>query len=177
MTREITDATFRSVMSRLAGAVSIVATGSTADPAGRRGMTATAVCSLSADPPSLVVCLNQVTGTYQQLRRHGRFSVNVLSARHVELARTFAGHRGLVGAERFTGDEWTAGTLGVPVLVDALASFECRVAESVEHGTHTLVIGGIESARCTDDAEPLVYHRHRFRDLGREIEMTGGSAA
>jgi flavin reductase (DIM6/NTAB) family NADH-FMN oxidoreductase RutF len=175
MAHEITEATFRLVMSRFAGAVSIVATGS--GPADWRGMTATAVCSLSAEPPSLVVCLNRVTGTYQQLRRHGRFSVNLLSAHHVELARTFAGHNGLVGAERFARDEWTTGTHGVPVLADALACFECHVSESVEHGTHTLLIGGIESARCADDAEPLVYHRHRFRDLGGEIEMTGGSAA
>ncbi|MBF8184505.1 flavin reductase family protein [Nonomuraea sp. K274] len=165
-------------MSRLAGAVSIVATGSSADPAGWRGMTATAVCSLCAEPPSLVVCLNRGAGTYRLLRSTGLFSVNVLASRHVGLAQTFAGHRGLNGAERFGTGDWTAGTRGVPVLADALTSFECRVSESLEYGTHTLLIGSIETAYWTDgDAEPLVYHRHRFLDLGREIETTGGPTA
>ncbi|PZG01833.1 flavin reductase family protein [Micromonospora deserti] len=176
MAHEVTEGAFRLVMSRLAGAVSIVATGSAADPSGWRGMTATAVCSLSAEPPSLVVCLNRVTGTSQRLRQHGIFSVNLLSARHVDLAATFAGRRGVFGAGRFTGDDWTTGTLDVPVLADALASFECRVSEALEYGTHVLLIGGVEKAHHTD-GDPLVYHKHRFRDLGREIEMTEGSAA
>jgi flavin reductase (DIM6/NTAB) family NADH-FMN oxidoreductase RutF len=178
MTSDIAEATFRLGMSRLAGAVSIVATGSIANPASWRGMTATAVCSLCAEPPSLVVCLNRVTGTFHQLRQDGLFSVNVLASRHVRLAHTFAGYDGLAGADRFTAEDWIEGTLAVPVLADALASFECCVSQSIDYGTHSLLIGGIVTARWTEDqAEPLVYHRHRFRELGHAIEMTEGPAA
>jgi flavin reductase (DIM6/NTAB) family NADH-FMN oxidoreductase RutF len=176
MAEPVDEATFRSVMSRFAGAVSIVATGSAADPAGWRGMTATAVCSLAAQPPSLVVCLNRLTGTHQQLRRHGLFSVNLLSADQADLAATFAGHGGLIGAGRFTDGTWTTGAVDTPVLADALAAFECRVAEAIEYGTHTLLIGAVESARGSH-GHPLIYHRHRYRDLGGEIETRRGSAA
>lgn len=178
VTDDVGAARFRLGMSRLAGAVSIVATGSAADRANWRGMTATAVCSLCAEPPSLAACVNRTTGTHQQLQRNGLFSVNVLSSRHVQLARTFAGHDGLIGAERFTARDWTSGTLGLPLLASALVSFECRVSRSVEYGTHSLLIGDVATARWTDDdAGPLVYHSHRFRDLGHEIRVTGGPVA
>ncbi|MEU6592574.1 flavin reductase family protein [Streptomyces sp. NPDC046881] len=170
-------ADFRLGMSRLASGVSVVATGSADDPAGWRGMTATAVSSLCADPPSLVACLNRGTGTYRELRHNSLFSVNLLSSRDVALARTFAG-QDVFGAERFAPDAWSTGTLGVPVLAGALASFECRVSRSVDHGTHALLIGAIASIRWMDEASsgPLIYHRHEFRDLGAEVGVTGGSA-
>jgi flavin reductase (DIM6/NTAB) family NADH-FMN oxidoreductase RutF len=178
MASEVSLAEFRAVMSRLAGAVNIVAAGSTAGPAEWRGMTATAVCSLCAKPPSLLVCLNRVSGTFQQLWQEGAFSVNVLSSHHIELARTFAGYGGLFGASRFGSADWEPGTLPVPVLTDALASFECRVSRSFEYGTHAMLIGDIETTRLTgSDAEPLIYHDRRFRELGRKLEVTGGTTA
>jgi flavin reductase (DIM6/NTAB) family NADH-FMN oxidoreductase RutF len=177
MTSDISLAEFRTVMSRLAGAVNIVATGSAAGPAGWRGMTATAVCSLCAEPPTLVACLNRGSGTYQQLQREGVFSVNILGSRHIELARTFAGHGGRFGASRFGSANWELGSLSVPVLTEALAYFECRVTRSFEYGTHAMLIGGIVTARLTGaDAEPLIYHDRRFRELGRKLEVTGGTA-
>jgi flavin reductase (DIM6/NTAB) family NADH-FMN oxidoreductase RutF len=178
MTHDMSVTRFRLGMSRVAGAVSIVATGPMADPASWRGMTATAVCSLCAEPPSLVACLNRISGTYQQLDPDGMFSVNVLSSRHIKLARIFAGQTRLTGADRFMPADWTRGTSPVPVLADALVSFECRVVQSVEYGTHSVLIGGITAARWAEkDLKPLVYHRHRFCDLGRDIEVTGGPIA
>lgn len=171
---------FRLGMSRLAGGVSVVATGAADDPAGWRGMTVTAVCSLCAEPPSLVVCLNHGTGTYAQLRQHTQFSVNVLTSHDVGVAQAFAGLRGVFGQERFSSGDWTSGTLGVPVLTSALTSFECRVAQILEHGTHALLIGHIEVIHRTDSeqgAEPLVYHSQRFHGLGTEIGSTGGTTA
>ncbi|WP_242895199.1 flavin reductase family protein [Actinomadura litoris] len=178
MPNDISATVFRAGMSRLAGAVAIVATGSASGRAGWNGMTVTAMCSFCAEPPSLAVCLNRDTGTYTRLRCTGVFSVNVLASHQVELARTFAGQRGLVGADRFAAGAWVARSPAVPVLADALASFECRVLKAVEHGTHGLLIGGIETVRWSDDdAEPLVYHRQRFRGLGRDIESADDVAA
>ncbi|WP_460106841.1 flavin reductase family protein [Streptomyces sp. YKOK-J1] len=177
-TSGVTISDFRLGMSRLAGGVSVIATGTAADPAGRRGMTATAVCSLCAEPPSLVVCLNHAAGTRERLVHNGVFSVNVLAGDDLDVARTFAGLHGTFGAERFSSGDWSPGTLGVPVLGSALASFECRVAESVEHGTHALLIGHIESIRWADEAggaaEPLLYYSQRFHGLGTEVGVTGG---
>ncbi|WP_063760440.1 flavin reductase family protein [Streptomyces sp. NRRL S-241] len=180
ITRDVALSDFRAGMSRLASAVSVIATGSAQDPADWRGMTATAVSSLCAEPPSLVVCLNQQTGTYRRLRENGLFSVNVLASRDFRLAQTFAGQHGLVGAERFTTGDWTPGRLGTPVLGRALTSFECRVAQSVEYGTHCLLIGNIEAIHRQDEddgAEPLVYHSHGFHGLGTGIGNTGGPRA
>jgi flavin reductase (DIM6/NTAB) family NADH-FMN oxidoreductase RutF len=178
-TGNVAPADFRLGMSRLASGVSVVATGSARDPSSWRGMTATAVCSLSAEPPSLVVCLNYETGTYKELRQNSLFSVNVLSSRDVRLAQTFAGQHGLFGAKRFIPADWCPGALGVPVLAGALTSFECRISRSLEYGTHSLLIGDIGTIRSAErDADgPLVYHSHRFRDLGAEVGVTGGPTA
>lgn len=167
---EVTGLAFRAGMSRLAGGVTVVAGGADGDRATWRGMTATAVCSLTPEPPSLVVCVNRTGGTYRQVTRCGSFSVNVLAARHAGLAAAFAGRRAVTEARRFADAGWHAGALGVPVLTDALAFFECRLLQCVPFGTHALLIGGIESAGHSDD-EPLVHHRCRFHDLGREIEV------
>jgi flavin reductase (DIM6/NTAB) family NADH-FMN oxidoreductase RutF len=157
---------FRAAMSRLAGAVTIIATGGAPSRASWRGMTATAVCSLCAEPPSLVACVNRATGTWRRLHQDQVFSVNVLAAHHVELARTFAGAHGLSGPARFTATGWRAGELAVPVLADALASFECQLARAVEHGTHVLLIGAVSRVHAgVEQARPLLYHRRRFAGL------------
>jgi flavin reductase (DIM6/NTAB) family NADH-FMN oxidoreductase RutF len=172
---DIDAASFRLGMSQLAGAVSIVATGVAADPATWRGMTATAVCSLCPEPPSLIASLHRMSGTFQRLQCDRLFSVNILSRRHLRLARTFAGLDRPFGAERFGPDDWAAGTLAVPVLISALASFECRVAQLIKYGTHCLLIGDIETARwvggADGDSGPLIYYRRRFCDI-IEIEPT-----
>ena len=174
MAGEISQEEFRTVMSRLAGAVSIVATGSATRYADWRGMTATAISSLCAAPPSLVVCLNRQTGTCRRAREVGAFPVNVLGAEHVALARAFAGHGGLVGPARFTGTDWTAGVLDVPVLTGALATYECRISRTVEHGTHAVLISAVEAATWQDRSSgPLLYHDRHFRPLGDELDLTG----
>ncbi|GAA0272167.1 flavin reductase family protein [Streptomyces polychromogenes] len=178
-TRDVAPADFRAGMQRLASAVSVIATGAEGDPASRRGMTATAVSSLCAEPPSLVVCLNQQTGTYHLLRQNGLFSVNVLAADDVPLARTFAGQDGKAGAERFTTGDWAPGRLGVPVLGRALASFECRVVRSVEYGTHCLLIADVEAIHQRDAdgpaGRPLVYHSQEFHTLATGGVTTEGA--
>lgn len=154
---------FREAMSRLAGAVSVIATGHSVE---RRGMTATAVCSVCAEPPSLLTCLHRGTGTSERIRQYGAFSVNVLSEEQLEVAQTFA-ERTVFGAERFKVGNWVDGALGVPLLADALISFECSVARVHEHGTHVLLIGAIESVRWSVESEPLVFHARQFVGLGR----------
>lgn len=147
-------------MRQLASGVSVVTAGADGD---RNGMTASAVCSLSADPPSLIACLSRETGTCSRVADSGRFCVNVLGRHHEELAGVFAGRTDLVGEARFAVGAWEVGLLGVPVLTDALVAFECEVGTIHEHTTHFIVVGLVHDVHvCVNGSRPLVYHDRTF---------------
>jgi flavin reductase (DIM6/NTAB) family NADH-FMN oxidoreductase RutF len=152
---------FREAMSRVAGAVNIVATDG---KAGQGGLTATAVTSVSDAPPSLLVCLNATSRTAKMLIENGVFSVNTLAAEHIEIARHFS-RAGLSMAERFALGLWETGAAGVPLLTGALATFELKVIDLKQVGGHYIVVGAVLSARAGADAEPLLYHRRSYRVL------------
>lgn len=152
---------FREAMSRVAGAVHVVATDG---PAGRAGLTATAVTSVSDSPPSLIVCLNATSRTAGILKANGVFSVNTLAAAHVALARHFS-RSGLSMDERFAQGAWQAGAGGAPLLAGALARFAVKVVDLRQVGSHHVVVGEVLSAEAGADAEPLVYHRRDYRVL------------
>jgi flavin reductase (DIM6/NTAB) family NADH-FMN oxidoreductase RutF len=147
-------------MRQLASGVSVVTAGIEGD---RNGMTASAVCSLSAVPPSLIACLSRATGTCSRLSESGTFCVNVLGRHHEELATVFAGRTDLVGEGRFRVGAWDTGNLGVPVLSDALVAFECRVATIHDYATHCIVVGLVHDVHVSGDGtRPLVYHDRTF---------------
>lgn len=152
---------FREAMSRVSGAVHVVATDG---KAGRGGFTATAVTSVSDSPPSLLVCINATSRTAKMLRENGVFSVNTLAAGHIEIARHFA-RSGLSMDERFALGRWEAGPGGAPLLVGALAVFALKVADLRQIGSHLVVVGEVLAAKAGTDDEPLVYHRRGYRIL------------
>lgn len=152
---------FREAMSRVAGAVHLVTTDG---PAGRGGLTATAVTSVSDHPASLLVCLNATSRSAGILRENGVFGLNTLAAQHREIARRFS-TASLSMAERFELGTWHAGPGGVPLLVGALANFALRVAEIRQIATHLVIVGTVLEARAGEDDEPLVYHRRGYRVL------------
>ena len=115
---------FREAMSRVAGAVHVVATGG---KAGLGGATATAVTSVSDSPPSLLVCLNQASATLEKIRRNGAFSVNVLSGLQKDVAQVFAGQGSFEGEARFRQTDGWVMEVAIPRLSGALASFSCRL--------------------------------------------------
>jgi flavin reductase (DIM6/NTAB) family NADH-FMN oxidoreductase RutF len=156
----VTVAPYLDGMRQLASGVSVVTAGVDGD---RNGMTASAVCSLSIDPPSLVTCLSRAAGTCNRLARSGTFCVNVLGRHHEDLAGVFAGQAGLNGEERFATGSWHEGRLHVPVLADALAAFECEVATIHDYATHSIVIGLVREVHVVGaSARPLVYHDRAF---------------
>ncbi|MBL8832989.1 MAG: flavin reductase family protein [Rhodospirillales bacterium] len=159
-------ADFKNAMRRLAAGVTIVATAGRKD--GRCGLTATAVCSLSADPPQLLVCVNRDTAPNAAIARAGRFSVNVLATRHKALALRFAGVTGVQGDERFARGDWIAAATGAPVLADALAYFDCRLVDRVESGTHTVFIGEVRAAHSRKNGAPLLYAAGAFQALAKK---------
>lgn len=152
---------FREAMSHLAAAVHIVTTDG---PAGRRGVTATSVCSVSDAPATLLVCLNTSNPLNERFEKNGVFAVNLLHSEAEPLARVFAGHGGLSGEERFASAEWSRLATGAPALDGALANFDCRLLDARLVGTHKVMIGEVVGLRIGAPAPALVYrNRHYHR--------------
>jgi flavin reductase (DIM6/NTAB) family NADH-FMN oxidoreductase RutF len=157
----IDHATFRAAMARFPGAVTIITARQGTE---RRGITATAVCSVSAEPPSLLVCVNRKTGTCAAIRESRMFNVNLLPDPASPLAMRFAGADGVTGEDKFSQGSWIGDRRGLPLLDEALIGFSCDVSEMVEAGSHTVFIGEILDIRLSDGA-PLVYEQSRFHRL------------
>ncbi len=148
---------FRAVMGHFATGVTVV-TGSR--PEGAVGMTTNAVCSLSLDPLLVLVCFDNTARTLSAVRDTRRFGINVLRAGHEGLAAQFASKRS--HEEKF---ELVAHTTqhGVPILDEALAWLACEVRELLPGGDHTIGIGAVVGMDHSDDGEPLVWYRGRYR--------------
>lgn len=134
------DATrFKSGMRQLAGHVCLI---TAADGSGQRhGLTATAVCSVSAEPPLLLCCVNRSSGSHAAIEAAGAFAVNVLAAPDQPLAQRFAS--AIAPEARFAQGDWQAGASGSPLLRSALAAFDCRLVQAVEAGSHSVFIGQV----------------------------------
>jgi flavin reductase (DIM6/NTAB) family NADH-FMN oxidoreductase RutF len=153
---------FRAALSQLAAGVSIVTTALNDD---RRGVTATAVCSVSAEPAMVLACINRNTGTFKMISDIRLFAVNFVSQRHFGVAEVFAGRTGVQGESRFDPEDWTFGSrLQVPVLQGAATTLECEVHQIVDAGTHGVVIGLVQHASVVN-IDPLLYHGGRFCSL------------
>jgi flavin reductase (DIM6/NTAB) family NADH-FMN oxidoreductase RutF len=163
-------AEFKNAMRRLAAGVTIVATGGAK---GRDGLTATAVCSLSAEPPQVLVCVNRNSAPNAAIARARRFSVNILATRHKSLALRFAGATGVQGDARFARGDWSTAETGAPVLADALAWFDCTLVDSMQHGTHTVFIGRVRAAHASKKGVPLLYAAGAFHALAKKAARTG----
>ena len=151
---------FKLGMRTLAGAVNII----TSTHAGHRyGMTATAVCSASAEPPTVLACINKLAVTHDAVAKAKSFCVNVLRAEDWELSTLFSG--GQTGESRFKHGNWTKLTTGSPVLVDALVSFDCRVVKKLAHGTHTIFLGEVEQILIGKKGKPLLYSDGQYAKL------------
>jgi flavin reductase (DIM6/NTAB) family NADH-FMN oxidoreductase RutF len=142
-----------------AGGVTVITTGSLGE---RTGLTATAVCSLSDNPPSLVACVNRSASAYCMIKETGSFCVNLLAEDQGNIANCFAGRAGLKRESRFTVGLWTHLVTGAPALVDAVANFDCRLVNEQETNTHAIFIGLVQEVRMNKEAKPLIYVRGTF---------------
>ena len=151
---------FKAGMRALAGAVNII----TSNNAGHRyGMTATAVCSATADPPTVLACINKLATTHGAIAKAGALCVNVLRSEDWELSTTFSGAQS--GEARFKSRDWTRLATGSPVLIDALVSFDCRVVKHLAHGTHTIFLGQVEQVLLGKKGKPLLYSEGQYAKL------------
>ena len=153
---------FRLAMRRLAGGVSII---SAAGLDGPLGVTATAVVSLTAEPPSVLCCLNRSLALETVVKETGRFGVNMLRADHQDLAERFAGMHGARGSAKFEQGNWEILPTDVPALSDSLVTFDCRVDSVLEVGTHSVFVGLIDDVFFGQSGDPLVYCNGNFSSL------------
>jgi flavin reductase (DIM6/NTAB) family NADH-FMN oxidoreductase RutF len=130
------------------------------------GLTATSVTSLSADPPSLLVCLNRSSTLIQALRKSILFSANVLSEGQVDIAQAFGGQRPVRGMGRFAYGSWFRSDHDVPILGGSRVSFECSVEETVDWATHRIIVGRVCDVHFNAAAaSPLIYHNGHYLAL------------
>lgn len=154
--------TYRDAMSHYAGAVQLV---TTAGPAGRRALTITASCSVSDNPPTVLICLQKAHADNRLFIENGVFAVNTLAGSHEQLADAFSGRLGMTQDERFELGEWDALATGAPTLMGALAVFDCRVTSVQEHSTHHVVFGEVVGMRSNGSDEALIYLNRRYHKL------------
>ncbi|MCC6779539.1 MAG: flavin reductase [Hyphomicrobiales bacterium] len=151
---------FRQAMSLLGAAVHVV---TTAGPGGKAGATATAVCSVSDAPPTLLMCLNRRSQTNPSVVENGVFCVNTLGAGGAEIADVFAGRTGVNGSDRFATGEWSTLSTGSPVLLSSVIAFDCRVVEVRSVGSHNVFFGAVERVRVGPAGPALVYHDRAYK--------------
>lgn len=153
---------FREALSRLASAVTIVATDG---PAGRAGLTCSAVSSVSDQPATVLICVKRSSRSNAVIKANRVFTVNALVAGQEPVADVFAGRGGIDGSERFAHGDWAPLVTGAPALAGARMTLDCRLAELVEVGTHSVLFGAVEAVRLGASGEPLVYADRRYHAL------------
>jgi flavin reductase (DIM6/NTAB) family NADH-FMN oxidoreductase RutF len=153
---------FRDAMSRVAASVHVVTTGGAH---GECGFTATSVCSVTDDPPMVLVCLNQASGMHAAFEGNGVFCVNTLGTDQQDLAELFGGRGGVGMDDRFADPRWKVGELGAPILKDALVGIECEVERVQVVGTHYVIFGRVTTVAMAAGNAALVYFGRDYHAL------------
>jgi flavin reductase (DIM6/NTAB) family NADH-FMN oxidoreductase RutF len=157
----IDSATFRAVLGRFASGVTVV---TVRGPDARdHGMTVSAFCSVSLEPPLVLACIERTATLLPVLAVGGAYAITMLSESQEALSRRFASDVD----DRFDGIGYRRGPRGSALLDDALAWLECRVEARVDAGDHVVVIGRVEFAEVSDRAGPLLYYRSGYGRLER----------
>ncbi|RAR57163.1 flavin reductase [Paraburkholderia unamae] len=156
----VSEADFKSAMKNLAAGVTLITSVSRTQ---RGGMTATAVCSLSAAPAQLVVCVNRQNATHQMIMESRKFCVNVLAADQSEVAHRFSNPH--ARTERFEHGQWSVLKTGAPVLMDALVAFDCELGEAIDSGTHSIFVGRVIGVHAQEQCSPLLYYRSGYAGI------------
>jgi len=151
---------YRDAMACLGAAVNIVTTNGRA---GRAGFTASAACSVTDAPPTLLVCLNRTSSAYKSVMQNGVVCVNVLSARHERLSRLFGGK--VPVQERFAAAVWSTLETGAPVLADCAVAFDCRIANVTTVGTHDVLFCPVVALQRSGCPDNLIYFGRAYHSV------------
>ncbi len=161
---------FRDAMARVCAPVNVITTNG---PAGRGGFTATAMCSVTDEPPTLLVCMNSRSAQTALFVENRRFCVNVLTGEHRALAGSFAGQQADMEA-RYAAAEWINLRSGNQALADAIVSFDCRLVDARLVGTHNIFIGEVVEIRTRKDGHALLYFDRNYVHVPTQTGSFGG---
>ncbi|MCU1288287.1 MAG: flavin reductase domain protein FMN-binding [Acidobacteria bacterium] len=149
---------FRRALSRFASGVTVV---TTKDNDGKLfGITVSAFCSVSLEPPLVLICIEKSAGSHHAFEQSRAFVVNILGENQQTISNHFASH----SDDKFSGISYRSGIENLPVLEDALTNLECRLRYSHEGGDHTIYVGEIEKATI-NDGNPLLYFQGNYQKL------------
>ena len=157
---------FRSIIGHFATGVTVITAAAGEE---LQGMTANAVSSLSLDPVMILICVEKSTHTHGVLERGGVFAVNILGEHQEQLSRIFA-KRAEPELGTLRGQPFHIGGTGAPILEDCMAFFECRVADVLQGGDHSIFLGEVVDQGVVHDMKPLLFYRGKYHALG---EMEG----
>ncbi|MNO91938.1 Flavin-dependent monooxygenase, reductase subunit HsaB [compost metagenome] len=138
------DIQFREAMGRFAGAVNAITTFEGDQPV---GLIATAVCSLSAEPPSVIVCVNKSASAHNAMLNNGYFGLSLLSPAQSHVVSRFTKQK---GSERFASEDWDLEGGKAPVLWNAPVGMICKIGNCFDGFSHTIIVGIIESISLCD---------------------------
>ena len=161
---------FRNAMARVAAPVNVITTDG---QAGRGGFTATAMCSVTDEPPTLLVCMNAKSQQTELFKANGRFCVNVLPSDRRELASLFAGAVQNMDS-RYAAADWDILNSGLPALRNAIVSFGCEIVASHAVGTHNIMIGEVKELRQRVDGNALLYFDRNYVQASAQLGSFGG---
>lgn len=153
-------------MSHAASTVNVVTTDG---PAGRAGVTVSAMSSVSADAPrpTLLVCVHEMSAAAQMILQNGVFCVNVLRDDQSYISDTFAGRFKDQVIDKFECADWTVQSTGAPRVIDPLVAFDCRVVSSDKIGTHYVIFGEVEDIFTNTSGSPLIYANRSYGSANR----------
>lgn len=157
--RGVDPSAFRDAMARFPTGVAIVTTH--AADGTPYGFTASSFCSVSLDPPLVLVCLARSGRAYPVFARNRRFAISILQSTHIEIARRFASKI----PDRFAPGGFTCTPQGSIVLAEALAVVECSVDNRHEAGDHVIMVGEVDQVLLAEQGRPAVYFDRGFRTL------------
>lgn len=150
---------FRAALGRFASGVTVV---TTKDNENRlHGITVSAFCSVSLEPPLILVCIDKEAGSHRAFEQSRAFVVNILREDQQYLSDRFASHL----PDKFEGVKYRDGIDRLPVLEDVLVNLECRLVNAHDDGDHTIYIGEIVVS-TVNDGNPLVYFKGAYRKIG-----------
>ncbi|WP_334060295.1 flavin reductase [Alteromonas sp. S005] len=159
----VTPEQYREGMSSLAAAVNVV---TTTGPEGRAGFTATAVCSVSDSPATLLVCLNRSASVHQVFKNSTHLVINTLTSKHQSISNTFGGKAPM--SERFELGEWGESATGCPQLLDAAVSFDCVITDVKSVATHDVLFCQVVGIKQDQEADALLYYQRGYHSACKD---------
>ena len=157
----ITDDTFKELMKRFASGVTLI---TFKNEEKYSGLTVSSFCSLSMNPPLILICIDKKIPSHKSLKNGDSFGVNICTSEQGKLAWDFA-NSNIDKNELILSQNYRITDNKVPLLNDCLASMECTIKEAYEGGDHTIFVGQIENGDFDEESDPLIYYKSGLGDF------------